>query len=47
MAVSFFEQGGARLADKVRPGSLCAFDFDGTLAPIVTNPDRAGVSVAV
>lgn len=27
--------------DLIRPGFLCAFDFDGTLAPIVSHPDGA------
>ena len=30
-----------RLDQLVRLGMLCAFDFDGTLAPIVTEPDAA------
>ena len=30
-----------RLDQLVQPGMLCAFDFDGTLAPIVTEPDAA------
>ena len=30
-----------RLAQFIQPGVLCAFDFDGTLAPIVDRPDQA------
>ncbi len=41
----FSEQGRERLAAIVRPGVLCAFDFDGTLAPIVTQPERAHLPV--
>jgi trehalose 6-phosphate phosphatase len=36
-----------RLDDIVRPGMLCAFDFDGTLAPIVPQPDMATLPEAV
>lgn len=32
------------MAAIVRPGVLCAFDFDGTLAPIVAQPERAHLS---
>jgi trehalose 6-phosphate phosphatase len=41
MSLPFFEYAGQRFDELVRPGILCAFDFDGTLAPIVTNPDQA------
>ena len=35
----FSAAGRRRLDEIVRPGLLCAFDFDGTLAPIVMHPD--------
>jgi trehalose 6-phosphate phosphatase len=41
MTLLFSEQGRERLAAIAKPGVLCAFDFDGTLAPIVAQPDRA------
>ncbi|MDB5772966.1 MAG: trehalose 6-phosphate phosphatase [Burkholderiales bacterium] len=41
MTLLFSEEGRARFDDIVRPGLLCAFDFDGTLAPIVAQPERA------
>lgn len=41
MTLLFSETGRERLANIIRPGVLCAFDFDGTLAPIVAQPDRA------
>lgn len=37
----FSPTGIKRLDDIVKPGLLCAFDFDGTLAPIVPHPDQA------
>ncbi len=37
----FSAEGLLRLRDMTRPGLLCAFDFDGTLAPIVADPTRA------
>lgn len=37
----FSPEGRGRLDELARPGLLCAFDFDGTLAPLVTQPDRA------
>jgi trehalose 6-phosphate phosphatase len=37
----FSANGMRRLSEIVKPGVLCAFDFDGTLAPIVTNPNHA------
>lgn len=35
----FSEEGIRRLDEMIVPGLLCAFDFDGTLAPIVPHPD--------
>jgi trehalose 6-phosphate phosphatase len=40
----FGEEGMRRLDELVKPGVLCAFDFDGTLAPIVDKPDQASLS---
>jgi len=37
----FGEQGLRELDEFVVPDLLCAFDFDGTLAPIVARPDEA------
>ncbi len=37
----FFDSGIRRLDTLVREGMLCAFDFDGTLAPIVVRPEAA------
>jgi trehalose 6-phosphate phosphatase len=41
MTLLFSEEGLARFDEIVKPGLLCAFDFDGTLAPIVAQPERA------
>lgn len=41
MMTLFSLAGRSRLDELARPGLLCAFDFDGTLAPLVTQPDRA------
>ena len=41
MSLALFEHGAQRLDEIVRPGMLCAFDFDGTLSPIVTQPEQA------
>jgi trehalose 6-phosphate phosphatase len=41
MTPLFSEAGMRRLDAIVQPGLLCAFDFDGTLAPIVARPDEA------
>ncbi len=41
MRLLFSDAGMARLADAAQPGLLCAFDFDGTLSPIVAAPDKA------
>lgn len=40
----FSEQGLERLGRIIRPGLLCAFDFDGTLSPIVPDPAQARLS---
>lgn len=40
-------EGAARLDAIVRPGVLCVFDFDGTLAPIVPQPDDAHLPAPV
>lgn len=37
----FSHAGRRRLDQVVQPGVLCVFDFDGTLAPIVPEPDAA------
>lgn len=47
MSHSLFEHGARRLDEIVKPGMLCAFDFDGTLAPIVKDPERACMPTAV
>jgi trehalose 6-phosphate phosphatase len=36
----FSEEGLRRLSDIARTGLLCAFDFDGTLAPIMPRPEQ-------
>ncbi len=37
-----FSEPGTRQLDRlVQPGLLCVFDFDGTLSPLVANPERA------
>lgn len=41
MNAIFSEKGRKRLDKAIRKGVLCAFDFDGTLAPIVSNPEDA------
>lgn len=43
----FSKQGLLRLAQAVRGGMLCAFDFDGTLAPIVEQPREARIPAAL
>jgi trehalose 6-phosphate phosphatase len=40
----FTPEGQARLGQLIRPGVLCVFDFDGTLAPITAEPDGARMS---
>lgn len=47
MALHFFDHAATRLQEIVRPGMLCAFDFDGTLAPIVKDPQRASIPAPV
>lgn len=37
----FSRPGWRRLDQVLQPGVLCVFDFDGTLAPIVAQPDQA------
>lgn len=41
MSLLFSEPGFRRLDEIVRQRLLCAFDFDGTLAPIVLRPEHA------
>jgi trehalose 6-phosphate phosphatase len=41
MKFFFSESGLKRLEEIIRPGFLCVFDFDGTLAPIVEQHDEA------
>lgn len=41
MSALFSLAGYRRLDDIVKPGMLCAFDFDGTLTPIVALPEMA------
>jgi len=43
----FTPKGEAALAAVLRLQPLMAFDFDGTLAPIVARPDNARISIAV
>jgi trehalose 6-phosphate phosphatase len=40
----YSRDGLRRLDQVVQPGLLCAFDFDGTLAPIVDDPAQASLS---
>jgi trehalose 6-phosphate phosphatase len=47
MSLPFFEHGTQRLTEIVQRGMLCAFDFDGTLAPIVNEPSRASIPTAI
>lgn len=39
--------GDSHLDRRVRAGMLCAFDFDGTLAPIRSDPDRVRIDPAI
>jgi trehalose 6-phosphate phosphatase len=43
----FTKKGAAALAEALRRRPLLAFDFDGTLAPIVARPDEARIPTAV
>ena len=43
MTPLFSRAGQARLGQIVQPGLLCVFDFDGTLSPIVTHPERVAL----
>ena len=46
--MALFSDGGLRrLSEIVKPGMLCVFDFDGTLAPIVPQPERAQITLGV
>jgi trehalose 6-phosphate phosphatase len=47
MSLPFHELSSARLDEIVGPGLLCAFDFDGTLAPIVTQPEKAHLPLGI
>lgn len=47
MSLCFFEHGARRIEEIIKPGVLCAFDFDGTLAPIVKDPERACMPAAI
>lgn len=47
IAPLFSAYGAARLEAVVRPEMLCVFDFDGTLAPIVEQPDQATLPMTV
>lgn len=46
-SLPFFDAGLTRLEALAAPGMLCAFDFDGTLAPIVLQPEKAVIPSAV
>lgn len=41
MRLLFSDAGQTRMDQLVQPGVLCVFDFDGTLSPIVPQPDQA------
>lgn len=46
--MALFSEGGQRRLDVIaKPGVLCVFDFDGTLAPIVPRPEQARMTLAV
>src|SRR5690348_1537709 len=46
--IPLFSEGGLhRFNDIVKPGLLCVFDFDGTLSPIVAQPHKAHLPLAI
>ena len=47
MSLPFSDRGAQHLDEIVKPGMLCAFDFDGTLAPRVKDSDKACIPAAV
>ena len=47
LPLPFFEHGQERLEALAGTRLLCAFDFDGTLAPIVTQPEHARTPLPV
>lgn len=47
MSLPFFDRGAPRLDEIVKPGMLCVFDFDDTLAPIAEDPDMAYIPAAI
>jgi trehalose 6-phosphate phosphatase len=47
MGLLFSRAGLARLDAIAQPGLLCAFDFDGTLAPIVPHPDQVRLPAGI
>jgi trehalose 6-phosphate phosphatase len=47
MALPFMDCSARRLDEIVKHRPLCVFDFDGTLAPIVTQPDEARVPLGI
>jgi trehalose 6-phosphate phosphatase len=40
MAYLFSDSGRARLAEVITTEVMCIFDFDGTLVPIMSQPDK-------
>jgi trehalose 6-phosphate phosphatase len=44
MKLLFSDEGRKRLDEMIKPGVLCMFDYDGTLVPIVAQPDKAVMS---
>jgi trehalose 6-phosphate phosphatase len=47
MALPFLDCSSRRLDEIVQDGLLCVFDFDGTLAPLVTRPEKARVPLGI